>query len=596
VPPRIEDYITKKDPLTNEGTPSESSQAKYTEAVKDYWDNVSSLSDDYFRGIAFEKFLGASISPLSLTASSNEKMRWQEFMAKFIIPEGFDPDGSWSQSQTDLIQSYLQDNPESVGYATSYTIQGEKTKDIAYSSTSDSEYYDKLYTGELDIANEDEYLLKFQALESRRHYQDEISAAYDKLPKQANKRLLMHYDISDTVAKAKERYEHYLDVNPEVQAYLEGSYRDWGEKYGIPETAYAADKTFELQAALRRAAPFFLGAGGLRSDAYREVVGQISGLSADIGNFGAPTTELQVNTNWWYEKVLQPYMDRVEPLYTQAQLLTENGLYAGAVYDKVRVINEKMNDRMKTFLGPDGKRYPTPEQYFYGNLSPAEQTNAKWAWTTRPPAWLTAFQLKTAGMPRSPGTVEFYRYYSATNNNYYNYTHDHDIISSSAEGQNIEKQRISALYAKAKSIGPEALKALQLSEAPPIYRLEYSGFATHNQNFQTIVEATTTIINRLKGEGYAPDSMSQYAIYQKAFLMNYIDTLRTPKFPDGTPNPDYDKKFDVFWARLGRAIAPHGTETKEGVPLYAAILFDQFNEAYMGDLIEAVSIHGTGGY
>ena len=581
VPPNIADYSHEKSAITGNLVPSTADGLKFQADTADYWARLDAKSKEMERGIAFGRFLGATFIPMSLYPTTDEKQAWTDFFQKQVIPAGFDPTGGYTQYQHDLIQHYLGDNPGSVGYATSFIVSGSGAKNLPYSQNVSSEdYYNKLRNGELDLLSPDQYALRFQAIQSQQHFRATLNAAYNEAGTTWQKQLLSGYDINQKVAAAQEQWDTYVGLNAKAGAYLRDGYLTWASKYGIDVQGTQSEQASLLHRLLKEAGPFFIGAGGLPNPDYKSTLGQLSSYIAQHSNYPAPTTKLGIAKDYWYKNVLTPYYEQVSPLYQKAQDASIAGVpgLATKYYDQVKAITNSYGKFVDTPYG----RGPTPEQYTFGQMSPASQANAITAWATRPPGWLTDFQLAKAGMPKNADAMAMYNAFDDANTKFYAWVDNNHISSSSTVYDNMVQSRDTWLANKAKSIGPKAVVALELSQGAPIVRLGFQNYAIQDPNFQQLYPIVAQLTQNIINHGTSPRGYGQdVALPGKIALERQIEFYRAKKI-NGLPNPSYNQAFDDEWAALGRSIPLPGKSTREGVLLYEAILFGQFNPLAYG--------------
>lgn len=579
--PRIEDFSDITDPVSERPGLSREAERTYIEARDKWWDEWQHRQDQYFSGTAFVRFLGASVSPLSLRATEPEREFWRTFYDNFVVPEGYDEDGSLSDAQKALINGYLEKHPDSVGYSVGYTGQGEPTMELPWKSTGEEAYYDKLRTGELYVLEPKDYQVKLQAIESLRHYRERQAAALAGLGKNAPQRLRNYYKVSQLVLQNKEEWNRYLALDGDVAAYLKKSRIGWEERYGYPVQSYSIERQAQLLTLMKTAAPFFMGAGGLRDTDYRHVVGALGQLYSENGVFGEPSTKLDKGLAWYFDNVMGKYMETVGPLYEQASELTARGIYSGDIYAKISRITTAYGKR--PLKGPDGLKYPSPEEYFWGNRTEGERKNAIIAWTTKPPSWLTPFQLKKVGFNSSPQALEFLKFFDEKNAQFYDYIKENDVSPSSKDYERAQHILETTLYEGAKARGPVALKMLKLSEAPPLVRLNETDFGAENENWGFMTDYVTRIYNAAQDAGNSIKGYAESILPMKIYLETVIEKLRDPS------GESYDREFDHMWSKLSRSFS----EATEGVTMYEAIFFGQFTPDFISpDLIDAV--HGSG--
>jgi len=589
--PRIEDFADTNDPLTGKPALSPDAEKAYRKARDAWWAELETRTQASFRGVAFIRAIGSTIFPMSLYATNQERQDWKDFFQKTVIPAGYDPDGTYSEEQKNLIDQYIDEHPESLAYSVSYTMRGDPTKTLPWKSTGEKAYWDKLYTGELRIATPEEYFNKLAALESLQHYQDRLNAILSQpgYGTTAKQQLLNAWRVNDAIIQQRDEWERFKVLNPEVARYLDRQYeqynKDMAAKYGVPIVSYSIRREAETLALLKRAAPFFIGAGGLRDQDYKNIVGQLSGLYSKTGIFGEPSTKRDKDKAWWYSTILVPYMEKVAPLYKRAGELAARGMNAGGIYDRIGRIQEYYGRLARESESPSGATgWPSPQEYFWGNRTEGERANDIVTWTTQPPAWLNEFQLKKVGWSTSKTSLSFLREYNRINNQFYAYLRQNpDIAVGSSEYDRLKAQREQLWREAAKRIGGDAESMLKLSLGTPIYRLQATNYSKGNKMWGYMVQEVNSIISLAEREGLSPAGSGQAILERKIRLEQIIEQLRNPR------SEIYDKQFDYLWTRLSRTF----NEPTEGVPLYEAILFGQYNPDFISqELLNRVYYRG----
>lgn len=579
MPPRFEDFPTGR-MSERTGRPIYDEDA-YRKALDAYFDEVERRAHEYYGGMMFTKLVGSTVTPMSLDVTDEEREAWLRFFGSLNPPEDATPEerSAWYARNREQINRWLDDHPDSFPYSVSYYATGEKERDLAWEPvTQDEEFYAKLYTGELKVLSPEDWLLKFQAAESHRHYISRLNAALQRVGRTPAQLLRNWAAYRNLTVRYREDWAHYLHLNPEVKGALEEARRAWATSVGIPVGTFENERIAETVQLLEEAK--FLFTDGMAGDSvgdWRAVLSSLKALYREDSDFGPPRTKRERMLDWYFSKVIDPYMSKVQPLLEKARQLSAEGLtdQASRLYERVRRIKESF----EVPIGPDGERYPTPEQFFWGALTPEEQSKVRMAWATRPLSWLTSFQLKQAGydfgvpLRDVQALLDDVRQLDQA---YYEAIDKLGAAPGSRERDRLDAQRADLLRRLAGRYGPWAKQVIELEDAAPIFRLAAATkYGMVNQHWADMVEAVRWITDRIRAEGLDPAFYSQVALRWKVPLVNAIERFRDPD------SPDYDRTFDELWLDLQEALFS-GDNLKDGVPMYEAVLFGQFNEKAFG--------------
>lgn len=534
-----------------------------------------------FKGIAWQRLAGSSVTPASVYVDQEEESRYRVYWDEMIDPAGNEEaTGTYSEKQKELIDQYIAEHPGSLAYTVSYTTYGEKQRELPYVPVGDQKFFEEFYTGERRVLEPNDYATKLMTIESWRYYLNQKAQAMGGIDQSLTSYLLHGAERTQANVTLNEHWNMFMSANPEANTLMVNSKRRWEERYGIPHETYEQERLSNTIQYLQELSPTFTGEGGLRSKEFTTVLGQLKASLAENGEFGTPTSQLGKDVSWYYDTYLEPYFDETEKLYQNALEKTQRGEYAGDVYAKIQAINDKYSANP---VYRHGERVPTPEEMFYGNKPPQEQQRARTNWITKPGTWLTEFQIGKTGLyPEFKGRDEMLKKLNEYDTAMFDYIQQHDVSSASddydriiAQGQK-DKARIASQY------GREGTKTFQLADASPIERVMHSDFPDQYKGARDILKDTYAAAsymsksaerNDLSPAGYSED-VQRYKIW----LFQQIEAERAH-------SPQYNK----MWAALGRAVPERGFVHREGVPLYDAILFNNFNSQYIpNEVIDAV--------
>jgi hypothetical protein len=559
--PRAEDFATRD---------------QYDTARDTFMEQVMNGATDYFKAVAWQRLAGATVTPASVYVSQPEYQAWQTFRNQVVGDPG--PNG-YSDKQRSLIEDYVSKHPNSLAYTIGYTVYGQANKELPYQSTGDEQFFDKFYTGEAKVMEPGDYAKKLMTIESYRFYLAQKNATLQTVGDTAPELLAHGFERGAALAQFSENWDRYLSWNPEAEGLYNASRHQWAKYYGTPENSFEVERISKTLELLNQLSPVFTGESGMRSSEFRDVVGKLKALYSDNAEFGRPTTQIGKDMAWYYDNVLQPYFDRTEGLYQQAHDLTVSGEDAGEVFDQIRVIQQSFTTRTLTH---NGQVFPSPEAVFYGNKNPVEQDAARYNWATKPPTWLTDFQLDTSGLlPQSPNRTVILGKLADFDNQFNQFLIDKNVSTSSAYYHKLQRWADTQRAGITGQYGAEGQQILDVYNETPFQRLTGTGYGQGNATWAQTAQAASYVVDQLTKEGVSIKGFSANATYYKEWLYKTIEAQR-----------DSNKAYDQLWIDLSYALPMKGYDQREGVPLYEAVLFGNFRS----DLIPPTLINSvTGG-
>jgi hypothetical protein len=424
----------------------------------------------------------------------------------------------------------------------------------------------------------EEYSLKLMALQSLRFYQNQLDTALDGISPERDPWVLITegYKKTSALAAFSESWERYRILNPEAAALLDDQTARWVDSHDVPVRSFEAQRLAQTSSLMKQISDMLVGEDDIRPDSLREIQGMISQLYSETGEFGVPNTPSEKAIAWWYNNVLDPYLEKTTPLYDQAELYQSAGLPAGPIYDEIRRITEQAPPEYR------GKPVPSVEEMFFGNRTRAEQEVTVDKWATRPVTWLTEFQMDKVGYDFSPETLEFLRTAASVETGVYEGINAQGISYSSTEYDNIIDGMDAGLAELAQKTGPEAVRAYQLNKAAPYVRLESTGFGTTSPTWSQITAGAGMIAASLEARELSPKGFSELAVRYKTGLYAAITALR-----------EDDKAYDDLWVELSNAMPlPDGTP-REYALLYEAILWGNFRTLDVPSTVTQAAYGGT---
>jgi hypothetical protein len=565
-PPRPEDFGAEKAedgtwvPLTVE------QQAAYMKATKTYINELMSLGKRYQRGIAFVRAIGSTASPMSLNVTSKERDEWDHFWNKIIVPTGFDDTGM-SEAQRDLIDDYLEDHPTSMAFSVFYKGQGEKVSDLPFPEDLDDAFYDSYYTGESVTLSPQDYSQKLLASESKRYYIAQLDSVLKEISPEGDPwELLTHgSEKKDALDQYHASMERWKFLNPKAAALLEEQSAFWRENNSVPRESFEVERTAETIRLIRQMAPMMTGEEGIRPDYVKRTLTDLNIFYSENGDFGPANTPQEKAMEWYFAKVFEPRVEATADLYAEAARLDAQSLPSSHIYNKIREIYNEPYPKYK------GETVPSVEAIFFGNRNEDERKAAVISWRSRPLAWLSDFQLKTAGYPTDPKVTDFLDQVSQYDEDMWNDIRNRDVSFSSTEYDNMKTRRQQVLGAEARRLGPDVYRIWQLNESAPYVRLNDKGFGFLSPQWRDLSASVATITDRIENQGYSPKSFSEFATQQKIFLYRSLANLR-----------DNNIIFDRLLTELSYSFPlPEGGGYREGASLYEAVFFGNFNTDFI---------------
>lgn len=556
-PPRIEDFGTADENGVVVLTPDQ--ETVYQAAAKDYLGQLMEVSSEYARGHAWVRLMGSTIMPMSIYTTTEDRQAWEKFWDD-LVGEG----GELSQDQRDAVSGYVEEHPNSLAFSVFTTKYGDKKRDLPFAESNDDAYFDAYYTEEAGTLTPEEFSLKLMGTESRRFYQAQADQALRAIsPEMDPWELLRHAGArSAALTSLNAEWDRYRNLNPDVASLMDSQSQQWAESNNLPKRSFEAERLSQLLGLLKQVTPMLTGEDGIRPEELRSVQGQVSALLGETGEFPEPSTPTAKAMGWWYENVLNPYLDKTATLYEDASDLQSRGLDASQVYEEIRNLSNQGTPTYK------GQEVPSVEEFFWGNKTAAEQDATKVTWASRPVSWLTDYQLDTVGYDVSKKGSKFLREVSSFDDWFYNELERRDVASGSQEYDDWQKFRDQRLSEAAEQYGPEAVKLLALNEAPPVTRVVESGFGS--KEFQSIAQDAQWVAQSIEDKGFSPKSYSETAMEWKMWFYGQLDNMIAN-------DPGLAKEFE----KLEPSFVMDNGVPRQDVVLWEALFFGNFNENFI---------------
>lgn len=574
MPPRPEDYGTRHEDGT--WTVTDPQQDAYERDSAAYITELMDLGKEYQQGIAFVRLVGSTVTPMQLYATSKEREQWEKFWNTFIVPQGFGDEGL-KQRQRDLIDQYIEQNPNSFAYSVYYRGQGEQVRELPFAESLDDNFYDAFYTGESINLTPRQFSQKLMATEARRYYQAEYERALREISPTMDPWALLTkgFEKKEALTDYLDKWENWRFMNPQHAALLDSQSALWKKNNDVPTESWASERIARTLQYFRMLSGQLTGEEKVRPQFVRDTLRELGVLYSQEGEFGVARTAEEKQLEWYFSNVYEPYLNEVIPLYEKAQEMDAAGLNAGDVYDQIRRIQ---NQSTKNYKGVPA---PAPEAVSFGNRSPFERQAAIWGWRTRPINWLSDFQMDKAGWGNDPAVRSFLDQVSAYDADMWDDINAREVHPASKEWDDIMAERDRFLMQQAQRGGPSVVNLWNLSEAPPVFKLQHFGFGDTVPEWGRIVDGAQSIIGFIQAD---PDDLSikgfsEKASYYKAYFYRAITQSRAE-----------NKALDDLFDNLAYSFPlPDGTYRRDAT-LYEAVFFGNFNTDFIPfDVADAAS-------
>ena len=518
------------------GAPEEDFE-KYTELVE-------AKAADFEGGTQLWRGVSYLFSPMSITATAPAKKKYDAFLRKNGIEYPF------TDEDYATIRAYVRENPELLPY----TIGRYAASDTPQLPTG-APLADKIWVGDVTPLTGDEYMVKafttmgFAAEEQR--LRSELRAVGIEEPGDR----LRNWDKYQKVqAEHLIRMEKWFVANPEIETYLK-------ERSDLSPKQEVILETMRNLRILEDGYDVKVESSDV--GAVRAALNQA--LKDEV--FGPPETEADKVITHFFDRVYDPYRQRVDPLYDQVGIFFASGQKGAAfkVLDQIRAINNEYAAG-SNFMGHS---LPSPEEFSFNSKSPKQRQITRLDWTLSNPQNLSSFQLDTIGIHDFEGRDMLSLGLSGID----------DRIFGALDNPELSDDQRDALYhrrdlerkALAQKFGVEGVQFERLTSMTPSDRLAATGFGSDNFYWNAAVADAQGIVAYAIAKGSSP----QFAAESTGVFERKVEFEKRINFWRAI-----DPQFDRLWRTLSRAAAPYGQDFKLGVPLYEHVFFGQTSNDY----------------
>ena len=538
----------------------------YKEAYSAWIDELNDRGINKAQGNMALMAASTIISPMSLSTTTAEQKMWNKFTAD-LYGDDTNPSDPLTEWQREQIESWVSDHPEASVYAASIYGYGEPQEDFPEETDEDLQFEQDLRSERRKVLSPEEYIKSVVYYDSLRYYDQQTKEAMRSVsPTNDPFELLTNWEAASAATDQQRRdWRHFLALHEDIDTFRREQKLLRAEANGEAETMnYNAVRISEAIGLMKDIAPMLNGEEAMRPQEVTAVMGQLSALRSEYGEFGKAETETDKAIDWWFGEVLDPYLDKTSKLYTEADKLRSYGLDPSPIYEEIRQLNNESSQTYK------GRSAPTPEEFFFGNRSRKEQQVSLNTWASRPVAWLSDFQREQVGYNVTPEGNKFLEDLTDFDRQFFDFIEQQDISSSSREYDALQVWRDQKLASMANEAGGDAPRLLELNEAAPYQRLNEMGFGQNVSSWGEVGSAAEYVTQQLEAEGLSPKGFSQEALVLKSWLYTSLENARNE-------NDDLDKALD----RLSYSYPLSGGGWRQGTVLYEALFFGNFNERYI---------------
>lgn len=569
--PRPDEFYARF-PKTEDGRSG--AEAQFRTAHEKWTKKVIHDADHFVRVHALMKLLGSTMSPGSFNVSSDAQVDADKVKTALYGPPlpGESDNAAYARGQK-AVQDYLDRYPHADGFLVPKTIAQDPVRTLPF-NPKDDELWAKLYTGERRALTADEFIGRLTVGESYRFYQQQQGALLQTIGPTVADRLFHYGQVKEVLSDVSDRWNAYKSMNPEASAWL-------ATKTSAPTDNPALEYSQQLESELKvysglKSLSDIFTTDGRRSGDYRKVlatIGQDLGEQGK-GKFRPARNQEEADLQWYFDKVMRPYSNKVAPLYDEATRLLNSGLDAGGVFTQIANIKQQYSKGVTR----DGQKYPTPDEFSWGNLTTGEQGDRVRRWASQPATWLSEFELDKAGYKVDKETKGFLKQLAAYDEAFNQANLGADTGSNAY--QQADQQRLATIYAAAKKVSPQALTLAGLEEATPIQRMLYLGtqkgaprpLRELADSFPTsLVKAVDYTSQAISKAGFKPSSWAQSVWDIKLWLYHGVDAMRDPQ------SKAYDSGFAKAMTNLSYSLPARGQDFRDGASLYDALFFGAFN-------------------
>jgi GNAT superfamily N-acetyltransferase len=586
LPPRPEQFYTDKvDP--NTGLPVVD-QDKYLAAIKAFTVGLMNDAEHIARANAFVHFASATFTPGNVSITTKERQSFYDFLNQNVFTS---EDGSVTDAQLAIMHQYVANHPESLSYSyfTSYAT-GEKQQLL---NDPNGDFTTQFLEGARHQMSPDEYVRLVQTSTSHAYYQAQLDKQLRTISPALDLTTILTHggEVSPIRQRTSDEWRTYQQLTPGVVQDLADKQRRYAELGYGQGLNIEADRVTSTLHNLEMLAPAFTGEGGVTSSEYQAIKGKLAEITSQIiqdeesKNPNINVTPLEAGIAHFYQDVMTPYQDETKPIWDQIDAANIRGEDTTALYAQLSAVNARYDsmDRSYTYKGKT-ITLPTPEEVFYGNKNAQGQLYARENWASKPLNWLTPFQLDTAGFKKFDGRTELADKMNALQLTFRTDEELAGVVAGSTQADAWKQMETLQYQALGAQYGVDGIEFVRLAQGTPLDRLNYLGVGAGDAAWTQVSQGVATVTAALTAAGLSPAGTTGMALAYKQWLYQIVEQYRDPN------SPYYDKAFADELTNLSYASPLKGLTQREGVPLYEALFFNNWNDTNINrDLIASVA-------
>jgi hypothetical protein len=537
-------------------------EAEFDEAQNDYINDLMGEAQGISKVFSAVRLIGSTIAPVGLKVDDRYEKDWNKLMNDLYglnsgvkYEKGTPEYDAWIAKFDTGVEEFLDSHPFGFAYTVAKTIKGEAYTKFPLQDQETMSFQELLMNNVRDTLSPEDYATLLAGSQSRTFYQGRLQAEIDALGDTAPKVLLHGFERANALTEYRYDWRRHL-------AAMQNSGHDFEELWTrIRKNAGQLPKSFDAEAV------------GEAMDVIRHFQGQIESNGAEFGDirsiqralrqiwaeeseFGEPIGEVAQGIRWYSDNVLDEYFESTADLWDEVHRLQKNGLDAGPVFNQIREVNNKWS--RKKLTGPEGLKYPSPEEVLYGVLPPDEQDSHVLHWITEPTHWLTSFQRSKSGFGGGKEVDDYYSWLAGFEQHVDELRVKRDISYSSNAWEDLKIWRENTIKSEAKKRGLSRYADYALGL--PFERIEALGKG-RGANWTATVDAARQVIATAKRLDVSPNGYSEAIAPYKDWFFAGIESIRAT-----------DPAFRDFLEELGLAMGD-----RDGKILFDALYFGNFS-------------------
>ncbi len=546
--------------LSGELTP-EGEQA-YRADTKAWTQRMLSEQKRLVQAAAMMRLIGATLFPTQLRQTDEFEQAANPIMAKLYPQNGEYPDVPEARA---LIDAFLEDHPEGWFYLVPKTRIGEKAT-FPYTPASEDEFWQNFYNGQREALSPEDFLTKAAAFETYRTYVGRLEQDLRKISPDLDvvELLTNGFDRQAAYLDFAVNWQQWQDLHPDYAAYVaETTERHFAANPNdSPTWGLALKNVLETKRWFQQHAELF-STEGIPTPEYKKMLAELGKVmsSAATGSSGAKF-EFESEMNWYYDNIVGPYYDKLGPLYDQIRRAGESGTDAGGIYDEIRRLQNEYGTTVH-----NGHSFPSPEEVAFSNRTPEDQAAALLGWGSRPPEWLSDFQLRSIGISPTEQVHALFDKIAQGQAAFDEFTAG--MSPSSTEYDDARATRDAWLDQQATAIGPDATHLLQQSRMTPFQRL-IDNQQLSSDTWGNIGGAFNQVVTDAANAGVSVHGWSQAITPDKVWFYTGLATItdKTSEFYDAAVANDLERLSFAF---------PLDQGYRRDVLLWDALFFGNFH-------------------